>query len=135
MSHGGWIVAAAVADTVAVVAHGVIGYRWAADQLRAVQLPASALFGDAEVGIRVFRVTWHVVTAMFVMCAAVLYGMAFGGERNEGVLLFIASLHAAAILVALLVFVRRMDAVLRPIPPVFFVCMTTVTVGCWLAGR
>lgn len=83
MSFDPLIAAAAVSATAAVVVHGVVGHRWAVQQLRAVELPPSELFGDADVGARVFGVAWHAVTAMFAVSAAALYLMAFGGARSD----------------------------------------------------
>ena len=125
---------AAVGATVAVAVHGVVGHRWAMEQLRSVQLPPSDLFGDADVGLRIFTVTWHVVTAMFAVCAAALYLAALGVVDSPPLLRFISVLHVAALLVGLVVFVRRLDAFARPVPPVFVACMTTVAVASWVAG-
>jgi hypothetical protein len=126
---------AALGDTVAVLVHGVVGYRWAMQQLRAVGLPASSLFGDADVGLRVFQVTWHAVTAVFAVSAAALYLVAFDAVDSADLLRFITAVHLAVLLVGLAVMVRRLDALLGRIPPVFVTCMTSVTVGSWLASR
>lgn len=126
---------AAVAATLAVVVHGGVGHRWMRQQLDAVQLPRSELFGDADVGVRVFTVTWHAVTALFAVSAGALYLVAFGAVSSPELLRFVSALHAALLLVGLLVFLRRLDAVLRPVPPVFVTCMTTVVVASWLAAR
>lgn len=129
------LVAAATADIVAVVVHGVVGHRWLRAQLGAVALPESALFGDADVGQRVIWVTWHAVTAMFAVSGAALGLMAFGGEaRSSDLLHFIAALHAAVLLVGLVFLVQRLDAVVRPVPPIFVTCMTTVVVASLMAS-
>ena len=127
--------AAAAADTVAVLVHGVVGYRWAMQQLRAVELPASSLFGDAGVGLRVFQVTWHAVTAVFAVSAVALYLVAFDAVDSPELLRFVTAVHVAVLLVGLAVMVRRLDALMGRIPPVFVTCMTTVALGSWLASR
>jgi hypothetical protein len=100
-----------------------------------VQLPPSSLFGDPDVGLRVFVVTWHAVTALFAVSAGALYLMAFGAVSSPELLRLIGALHVALLLVGLVVFARRLDAFLRPVPPVFVGCMTTVAVASWLAAR
>jgi hypothetical protein len=129
------LVLAGTADSVAVLVHGVVGGRWARRQLGAVQLPESALFGDADVARRVFDVTWHAVTAVFVVSAVTLYLMAFDAFASAQLLRFVAALHLAFAVVAVVVFARRLDAVVGRVPPVFATCMGTVTVVCWLASR
>jgi hypothetical protein len=127
---------AGAAAAVAVVVHGGVGHRWMTRQLDAVELPASTLFGDAQVGRRVFVVTWHAVTAMFVVSAATLFAMAFGAvDLDVALLRFIAALHAAVLVVGAVVLVTRLDALRGRIPPVFVTCMTTVAVASWLASR
>jgi hypothetical protein len=129
------LVLAGAADTVAVLVHGVVGGRWAREQLHAVELPELQLFGDADVGRRVFYVTWHVVTAVFVVCAATLYLMAFDAFDSAELLRLVAALHLAFAVVAIVLFARRLDALAGRVPPVFAACMGTVTVACWLASR
>ena len=129
------ILVAALAATVATLVHGGVGHRWMMQQLHGVELPPSALFGDADVGLRVFLMTWHAVTAVFAVTAGALYLLAFGGGSGRELLLFLAALHLVLLLLGLLVFARRLDAVLRPVPPVFAACMTTVAVATALAAR
>jgi len=126
---------AAGAAGVAVFVHGVVGYRWMRQQLRAVELPPSALFGDADVGRRVFAVTWHAVTAVFVVEAGALLLMGLGVVgADRGALRLIAALQAGFLAVALIFFGRRLDAVRGMVPPVFAACMTTVMVATWVSG-
>ena len=130
------ILLAAVAATTATVVHGGVGHRWMTQQLHAVELPPSTLFGDADVGLRVFLMTWHAVTAVFAVSAAALYLLAFTGDgTSRELLLFLSALHTVLLVLGLLVFARRLDAVLRPIPPVSAACMTTVAVTTALAAR
>jgi hypothetical protein len=126
---------AGAADTVAVLVHGVVGGQWARDQLRAVELPESPLFGDPDVARRVFYVTWHAVTAVFVVCAVTLYLMAFDAFDSPEPLRLVAALHLAFAVVAMALFARRLDALAGRVPPVFAACMATVTVATWLASR
>lgn len=129
------LAAAAVADLVAVGVHGVIGHRWLSAQLAAVTLPESKLFGDADVGRRVLWVSWHSVTALFAVAAVTLLAMAAGAvEHNAALLRFISAVHAAVIAVGGISLLPRPDALLGRVPPVFVVCMTTVTVASWLAS-
>ena len=126
---------AAIADSVAVLVHGVVGYRWAARQLGAVELPGSSLFGDADMTRRVFDVTWHAVTAAFAVSAGALYLMAFDAFDSPELLRFLSALHVAFLLVGAAVMLRRLDALLGRIPPVFATCMATVAVSTWFASR
>jgi predicted DNA repair protein MutK len=127
---------AAVAATVAVGVHGGVGGRWVLRQLGAAALPASELFGDADVGRRIFLVTWHAVTAMFAVSAAALYLVGFETVTASPPLLrFIAALHVAVMFVGLMFMTRRVDAFVGKVPPVFVACMGTVAVGSWLASR
>lgn len=126
---------AAIAATLAVTVHGGVGHRWMRQQLGAVQLPASSLFGDPDVGRRVFTVSWHAVTVLFAVSAAGLYLVAFGLVHSPELLRFVSALHVALLVLGLLVFLRRLDAFRSPVPPVFVTCMTTVAVASWLAAR
>ena len=85
--------------------------------------------------MRVFLMTWHALTAMFAVTAGALYLLAFGSGSGRELLLFLAALHLVLLLLGLLVFARRLEAVLRPIPPVFAACTTTVAVATALAAR
>jgi hypothetical protein len=126
---------AAVADSVAVCAHGVVGHRWFMGQLRSVELQPTRLFGDPDVSWRVFAVTWHAVTVVFVACAVALYLVGFGAVESRELLRFIAIIHAAFLGVGLVYLVKRLDAVTRPIPPIFVTCMVAVTTLAWAASN
>jgi hypothetical protein len=130
------IVVAALADTAAVLVHGVVGGRWAKQQLAAVELPTTALFGNADVARRVFGVTWHAVTGTFATCAGALYLMAADAIAHEpAVLRLICVLHVVVLVVGLSFFLRRLDALKGVIPPIFVTCMSAVAVTTWLASR
>ena len=129
------LLAAAIADAVAVAVHGGVGHRWLADQLRETTLPPSALFGDADVGRRVLWVTWHAVTALFAVSGGALLATSAGWvDHSAAMLRFIALLHGAVLLVGAVCLVRRLDALLRPVPPVFVACMSTVAIAAWFAA-
>jgi hypothetical protein len=126
---------AAGAASVAVCVHGIVGHRWFTAQLRSVELQPSRLFGDADVSWRVFAVTWHVVTAALLASAGALFLTAFGALESRELLRFIAIMHAAFLLVGFGFLGNRLDALARPIPPVFVACMVTVAALAWVASN
>lgn len=126
---------AAVAASVAVGAHGVVGHRWFMAQLGSVELQPSALFGDRDVSWRVFAVTWHVVTAVFLASASTLYLTAFGAVESRDLLRFIAILHGAFLGVGAIYLTKRLDALTRPIPPLFVIAMVAVASLAWTASN
>jgi hypothetical protein len=129
---------AAIAASVAVYGHGVLGYRWLIRQLSTVEMRPTALsarlFGPEDVSEEVLSVTWHVVTACFVASAAALYLSAFGALESRQLLRFIALLHAAFLAVGLLYLRRRLKIVKAPIPLVFSTVMVTTAVFAWIAS-
>ena len=125
----------AVGAAGAALVHGVVGHRWLAQQLGAVELPSSSLFGDADVSRRVLRMTWHVVTAVFAVTAVTLLLMSLDVFGGDELLRFLCALHVVFLLLGAAVFARRPDAWLRPVPPVFVTCMGAVAVTSWLASR
>ena len=130
---------AAIAASVGVYAHGVVGHRWMTAQLRAVDMGATAvsarLFGPHDVSRQVFGLTWHAVTVVFLASAVALYLTAFGALESRDLLRFVAILHAAFIGVALLVARGRLRALRGPIPPLFFACMATAAAFAWIASN
>jgi hypothetical protein len=126
---------AGAAASVAVGTHGVVGHRWFMAQLRSAELQPSSLFGDRDVSWRVFAVTWHVVTTVFVASAVALYLAAFDAGESRELLRFIAIIHAAFLGVGGLYLMRRLDMLQRPIPPIFVTCMISVSVLAWVASN
>ena len=127
---------AAVADLIAVVAHGYLGQRLIMDRLTSERLFETRAFGTAEATRRVMLVTWHAVTAAFVSSAVMMALLGFGAVTSRPAALFASALHAGILLVGLGVAGRHIfDGPLRPIPVVFVTCMTTVTVMGWLGTR
>jgi len=126
---------AAVAASVGVCAHGIVGHRWFMGQLRSVKLQPTRLFGDADVSWRVFAVTWHVVTTVFLASAVVLYLTAFQALESRELLRFIAIIHAAFLGVGLVYLVKRLDALTRPIPPLFVAVMVAAASFAWTASN
>ena len=127
---------AALADLIAVVAHGYLGQRLIMDRLTTEHLFETRAFGTAEATRRVLLVTWHAVTAAFASSAIMMVLLAFGAVASEPAALFVSALHAGVLFVGLAVAGRRIfDGPLRPIPVVFVTCMTTVTVMGWLGTR
>ena len=129
---------AALAASIGVYAHGVVGHRWMTAQLRSAEMgttPVSArLFGPRDVSSQVFGLTWHVVTTVFLASAVAFYLTAFGALESRDLLRFIAILHAAFIGVGLLVVRGRLLALRGPIPRVFFAGMATAAAFSWLAS-
>jgi hypothetical protein len=131
---------AAVAASVAVCAHGIVGHRWFMAQLRSVEMQpthlSTRLFGDRDVSWRVFGVTWHSVTVVFLASAVVLYLSAFGAVESRELLRFIAIIHAAFLGVGLVYIEKRLDTLTRrPIPPLFVTAMVAVASLAWTASN
>jgi hypothetical protein len=107
-------------------------------QLRSVELQptrlSTRLFGNRDVSWRVFGLTWHCVTAVFLASALVLYLSAFGAVESRELLRFIAIVHAAFLGVGLVYVEKRLDALARPIPPIFVTCMVAVATLAWAAS-
>ncbi|HEX2097298.1 MAG TPA: hypothetical protein VHF50_08020 [Solirubrobacterales bacterium] len=129
---------AAVAASVAVYAHGIVGQRWLTAQLRAVEMrptPLSTrLFGEGDVSWRVFGVTWHVVTTVFAASALALYLTAFGALESRDLLRFIALVHAAFLGVGFVYIDKRPAAMLQPIPLVFVTVITAAAAFSWMSS-
>jgi hypothetical protein len=129
---------AAVAASVAVCAHGIVGHRWFMAQLRSVEMQptrlSTRLFGERDVSWRVFGLTWHSVTAVFLTSALALYLSAFGALESRDLLRFIAIIHAAFLGVGLVYIEKRLDVLRRPIPPLFLAVMVAVVSLAWAAS-
>ena len=130
---------AAIAASAGVCAHGVVGHRWLAAQLRSVDMQPTQLsvrlFGGRDVSWEVIGVTWHGVTAVFLASAGALYLSAFGALESRDLLRFIAIVHAAFLAVGLIHMSRRLDVLGQPIPLVFVVVMVVVTSLSWIASN
>lgn len=130
---------AALAASIGVYAHGVVGHRWMTAQLRSVEMGRTALsarlFGPRDVSSQVFGLTWHIVTTVFLASAVALYLTAFGAVESRDLLRFLAILYAVFIAVALLVVRGRLLALRGPIPVVFFACMATAAAFAWIASN
>jgi hypothetical protein len=118
---------------IAVIAHGVVGHRWLTMQLRDVALKAS-LWGDADMARRVLFVTWHFVTVLFASSTIVLFATALGRLHDPTLLRAIALVHAALVIVALLIVNRRIAAVLRPFAILALAAIAGAGVTAWLAA-
>lgn len=129
---------AALAALVGVGAHGVLGHRWLVEQLRSVDMHptrlSTRLFGDGNVSAQVFGVTWHTVTAVFLVSAVALLLTAFGSLENRDLLRFIAALYASFLVVGLIHVRGQVRSLLQPIPVTFFTCMVAAAGGAWLAS-
>ncbi|HYP55469.1 MAG TPA: hypothetical protein VEQ41_04110 [Solirubrobacterales bacterium] len=129
---------AALAASVAVYAHGVVGQRWLTAQLRSVEMrptPLSTrLFGEGDVTWRVFGVTWHIVTTVFAASALALYLTAFGALESRDLLRFIALLHVAFLGVGLAYGDKRPAAMRQPIPMVFATVIIAAAAFSWVAS-
>lgn len=129
---------AAVAASVGVYAHGVVGHRWLVGQLGTVEMQptrlSTRLFGDRDVSWRILGVAWHAVTVVFVASAVVLNLSAFGALESRELLRFIAIIHGAFLAVGLVYVEKRLDALTQPIPAIFLIGMTTAASLAWLAS-
>jgi hypothetical protein len=130
---------AAVAASVAVGAHGIVGHRWLIAQLRSVDMQptrlSARLFGDRDISLQVFGVTWHSVTVVFLVSAGALYLTGFGALESRDLLRFVAIIHAAFLGVGLLYLGSRLDALAAPIPATFAVCMVAAASFAWIASN
>lgn len=126
---------AALADFTAVVMHGIVGHRAIITPLTRDRLFATRAFGDTDMSRRILVVTWHIVTAAFAFAAVVLSLLSFGLVTGAAVPRFLAAMHASFLLVGLGVVGGRFRALLRPIPALFAICMSTVCLTGWLGSR
>jgi hypothetical protein len=130
---------AAVAASVAVCAHGIVGHRWLTAQLRSVDMQptplSTRLFGDGDASWQVFGVTWHAVTVVFLASAVALYLSAFGALDSRDLLRFIAIIHAAVLGVGLSYAWRRLDLFRGTIPPVFVAALVAAASFAWIASN
>ncbi len=129
---------AALAASVGVCAHGIVGHRWLMAQLRAVEMrptPLSVrLFGDHDVSLQVLGVTWHSMTVVFLASAVALYLAALGAIESRDLLRFISIVHAAFLGVGLVYVEKRLDALLQPIPVLFVTAMAAAAAFAWAAS-
>lgn len=124
---------AAGAASVGVWAHGVVGQRWFVGQLGNVEFRPTGPWGDADVTRRVFAVTWHIVTALFLASTVTLYLAAFEVVESRELLRFISIAYAGALGVGLFYLGRRLDALRRPFGAAVAACLVAVSVLAWLA--
>jgi NADH:ubiquinone oxidoreductase subunit K len=124
---------------VAVFAHGLVGHRWFTAQLRSVEMQptplSTRLFGEGDVSSQVFGLTWHIVTAVFLVSAAAFYLSAFGALESRDVLRFIAIIHAAFLAVGLFYIEKRLDVLRGRIPSLFVISMVAVASLGWAASN
>ncbi len=133
---------AAVAASLGVLAHGVVGQMWLTDLIRSGEREAgrptelsTRLFGPADVSVQVLGVTWHAVTAFFAVAAGALYLTAFGAIESADMLRFIAVVFVAFLAVGTF-YIGSMTAALRgPIPVLFVTAMTAGAVLSWVASN
>jgi hypothetical protein len=132
----------AVAASVGVLAHGVVGGRWLTAQLRADEQRSSGptelsvrLFGPADVSAQILGVAWHAVTAFFLVAAGALYLTAFGALESREMLRFIAVVFGTFLAVGAFYVGPRVQALRGPIPPLFVIGMTGGAVLSWIASN
>jgi hypothetical protein len=129
---------AALAASVGVFAHGVIGGRWLTEQLSSVDMQptrlSTRLFGGDDVSAQVLGVTWHSVTAVFLFSAGALFLTGFGSLESRDLLRFISLLYASFLVVGLLNVRWRVGSIVQPIPLTFFTCMVAAAGGAWIAS-
>jgi hypothetical protein len=108
-------------------------------QLRSVEMRptrlSKRLFGDRDVSWRVFGLTWHSATAVFLASAVALYLSAFGAVESQDLLRFISIVHAAFLVVGLIYVEKRLDALRQPIPPLFVTVMVAAASLAWAASN
>lgn len=130
---------AAIAASVALFAHGAVGYRWLTAQLRATETRPTALsvrlFGPEDASAQVLGITWHAVTVIFLASAVALYLSVFGALESPELLRFIALVHAAILGLGLAYVRQRLRLLRAPIPLVFSAAMTVTAVFAWMASN
>lgn len=124
---------AGISASAAVYAHGVAGHRWFGVQLRKESLRPSRLWGDADTAWRVFAISWHLVTAVFLASAFALLLFAFGAVESRELIRFVAVVHAAFVGIGLACFRKRLLALARPFPAFVVASLAGVSVFPWLA--
>jgi hypothetical protein len=130
---------AALATSIATFAHGALGYRWLIAQMGTVKMRPTELsirlFGGDDVSAEVLGVTWHVVTAMFLASAVVLYLSAFGALQSKELLRFIAVLHAVTLVIGFIYMRRKLYLLRAPIPMTFSASMVATASFAWIASN
>jgi hypothetical protein len=95
---------------------------------------STRLFGPSDVSAQVFGVTWHSVTAVFLVSAVALFLTAFGSLESRDLLRFIAVIYATLLVVGLVHVKWRVESLVQPIPLTFFTCMVAAASGAWIAS-
>lgn len=126
-------VLAAISASAAVCAHGIVGQRWFTAQLRPVALRTTKLWGAADIAWRVFAVSWHLVTAVFLASAVTLFLVAFEAIESRALPHFVAIVHAAFLGIGLVYFRKRLKALAQPFPALVVASLAGVSVFPWLA--
>jgi hypothetical protein len=129
------VLGAALAASVLVAAHGIVGHGWHRAQLRDVVFKPTSIVGDADAAHRFFEVTWHIVTVFFLSTAGALYAIAFDLDSSAHALHFVELVYLLVIVVCLAYFGRRPSALLRPIPSIAAVSMVAIVVLAWIGDR
>jgi hypothetical protein len=122
----------ALVDLGGVFMHGLVGHRLFITPLKSDRLFPTSLFGDAAWSRRVFMVTWHAVTAVFAVSAAMMLLMAFGAVASPPAALFVSAIHVGFLVVALAVSGRRIAWPPRRMPLGFVMGMSTAALMGWL---
>jgi hypothetical protein len=130
---------AAVAASVGVLAHGVVGQMWLSAQLGTAEMEvtplSTQLFGPSDVSAQIFGVAWHCITAVFLAAAGALYLTAFGAIASPGLLRFIAILYLAFLAVGGFYLFRGPRLLRGAIPPLFVTVMVGSAVLSWVASN
>jgi hypothetical protein len=133
---------AAVAASLGVLVHGVVGQMWLTDQIRPGERGAEGptelstrLFGPADVSVQVLGVAWHAVTAFFAVAAGALYLTAFGALESVDVLRFIAVVFVAFLAVGAFYLASMLAALRGPIPALFVTVMAAGAILSWVASN
>jgi len=129
---------AALAASLALGVHGVIGHLWMSAQKQQAEIEPSELsrrlFGERDITWRAVGVAWHGLSALFLGSAVVLFGTAFGMLDNAELCRFVAILLTAVLLLGLLYFEKTLTAILHPVPLLFGFVMTVATAFAWVAS-
>lgn len=131
-----WFLVAALAAFTLAYSHGVNGQRAFVAPLRRERLYPSPQWGDEDMTSRIFAVTWHMVTVVFVACGVALLLLAAGVVEGKTLPLLVSALHATFIVLAFAIVGPRALATLRrPYALRVLFSLVTVCVASWLGAR
>lgn len=131
-----WFGVAALGSFVLAYAHGVCGQRAFVAPLRRERLYPSAQWGDEDMTSRIFAVSWHMVTVVFVGSGIALLLLALGRIDGTWLPRSISVLSASFLVVGFVFIGPRSPVTLRrPFALMVLLSQLAVCIGSWLGTR